>query len=35
MPAGHLVEADDTLYDPMILTEHPAEVFADWPDFED
>ncbi len=31
MPGGALVEADDTLYDPVVLSENPAELFADWP----
>jgi choline-sulfatase len=31
MPSGRLVEADDTLYDPHVLAERPAAVFADWP----
>jgi hypothetical protein len=31
MPSGKLVEADDTLYRPDVLTEHPEAVFADWP----
>lgn len=31
MPSGKLVDADDTLYDPTVLTERPDEAFADWP----
>ncbi|MBV7336832.1 sulfatase-like hydrolase/transferase [Chloroflexi bacterium TSY] len=31
MPSGKLVEADDTLYDPVILAEQPDKVYADWP----
>ena len=31
MPSGRLVEADDTLYDPTVIAEEPAALFADWP----
>jgi hypothetical protein len=31
MPDGRLIEADDTLYDTMVLSETPSELFADWP----
>jgi len=31
LTSGQLVEADDTLYDPMVVTEHPETFFADWP----
>jgi choline-sulfatase len=31
MPSGRLVDGDDTLYSPDVLSEHPAELFADWP----
>jgi choline-sulfatase len=31
MPNGQLVEADDTLYRPTVLSEEPASLFADWP----
>jgi choline-sulfatase len=32
MPSGALVEADDTLYDPVVLSDNPQELFADWPE---
>jgi choline-sulfatase len=32
MPDGRLIEADDTLYDTMVLSETPSELFADWPE---
>jgi choline-sulfatase len=32
-PDGRLINADDAmLYEPTVLTDHPASVFADWPD---
>lgn len=31
MPSGRIVEADDTLYDPVVLAERPDALFADWP----
>lgn len=31
MPNGTLVDGDDMLYDPDILAENPASIFADWP----
>ncbi|MEM7028071.1 MAG: sulfatase-like hydrolase/transferase [Chloroflexota bacterium] len=31
MPSGKLVDGDDMLYDPDVLAENPAEIFADWP----
>ena len=30
-PNGLLIEADDTLYDPMVISDEPANLFADWP----
>lgn len=32
MPSGWLVEADDTLYEPHVLSKHPETLFADWPE---
>jgi choline-sulfatase len=32
MPDGRLIEADDTLYDPMVLSDNPAGLFSDWPE---
>lgn len=31
MPNGTIVEADDTLYRPDVVTDNPAALFADWP----
>ncbi|MCB9155957.1 MAG: sulfatase-like hydrolase/transferase [Caldilineaceae bacterium] len=31
MPNGTIVEADDTLYRPDVVTDDPASLFADWP----
>ena len=31
MPLSQLVEADDTIYDPVVLSEHPQDLYADWP----
>ncbi|NJN82179.1 MAG: hypothetical protein HC802_07815, partial [Caldilineaceae bacterium] len=31
MADGRLVAADTPLYTPVTLTEHPEELFADWP----
>ena len=31
MPSGQLVEADDTLYRPDVLSDDPSAIFADWP----
>ena len=34
MPNGTLVEADDTLYRPDVVSRNPAELFADWPELK-
>ena len=31
MPSGKLVSADDALYNPTVLAEHPQDAFGDWP----
>ena len=31
MPDGRLVNADDMLYSPTVLSDNPSEVFEDWP----
>ncbi len=31
MPSGKLVNADDVLYNPTVISENAAEVFTDWP----
>ncbi|MEM7130712.1 MAG: sulfatase-like hydrolase/transferase [Chloroflexota bacterium] len=31
MPNGALVEADDMLYQPQIISDKPSELFSDWP----
>ena len=31
MPSGKLVNADDVLYNPTVISGNAADVFADWP----
>lgn len=31
MPSGRLVNADDVLYNPTVISKNAADVFADWP----
>ncbi|MDA1191692.1 MAG: hypothetical protein O3A46_08425 [Candidatus Poribacteria bacterium] len=32
MPSGKLVNAEDALYNPTVVTENPSEAFDDYPD---
>jgi hypothetical protein len=31
MPNGTLINADDLLYNPTVISEAPAQAFGDWP----